>query len=380
MRVAVVCPGIGHIRRGFEAFAEDLFQHLRAQGRHDVALFKGGGETNSSEFVLWNIDRGSPVWRLFAGVVDPYIGEQVTFTLSLARHLKRDSFDIIHVSDCQVASLLAHLIRGQQNRPRIVYSNGGPYDPDDYRGFDFIQQVNPVEMERAVAQGVDPTKMMLVPYGVDTDRYRPSRGTRLRNDLGIPEDIFLLLTVGSHGGHKRLEFLIAAVERITAPLRLLIVGHPSREDATFREFAERRLGDRVSFASYPREEMPNVYGSANLYVHAALTEGFGLALLEAMACGLPVVHHHEAGMNWLVGDGGVALSMNDPAQLSVIIDSLAQDPARLSNLSGRARRRAESFSWRSLLPLYSEMYGRAIRTAPNQSRRQRTGVSQSRQS
>ena len=368
MRVAVVCPGIGHIRRGFEAFAEDLFQHLRAQGRHDVALFKGGGETNSSEFVLWNIDRGSPVWRLFAGVVDPYIGEQVTFTLSLARHLKRDSFDIIHVSDCQVASLLAHLIRGQQNRPRIVYSNGGPYDPDDYRGFDFIQQVNPVEMERAVAQGVDPTKMMLVPYGVDTNRYRPSRGTRLREALGIPDSSFLLLTVGSHGAHKRLDFLTRHMESFGTHVHLLVVGQPSLGDVTLKHLARRSGVRGVSFASYPHDVMPDVYGSADLYVHAALSEGFGLALLEAMACGLPVFHHPEAGMNWVVDDGGVEVDMTDGAALSERIRTLASDPALLKYLSGRARRRAEeTFSWGVVLSQYSVMYSRAKDTRPDSS-------------
>ena len=366
MKVAVVCPGLGHIRRGFEAFAEDLFQHLLAEGEHDVALFKGGGKKQSSEFALWNIGRGSPLWRLFAGIVDPYIGEQLTFALSLARRLKREPFDIVHVSDCQVASLLAHLIHGRRSRPRIVYSNGGPFPPDDYRRFDFIQQVSPVEMEPAIAYGIDPARMMLVPYAVDVGRFRPSGGTTLRSDLGIPEGSFLVLTVGPHGEHKRLDFLIREMASVRTNIHLLVVGRPSAQDASLKEMAHRTLGSNVSFASYPHEEMPGVYGSADLYVHAALREGFGLALLEAMACGLPTVHHDEAGMNWLVSDGGLAVDMTDGAALCETIRSLATDATLRKRLSGRARRRAdETFSWEVVLPQYSTMYGQAVRMQPN---------------
>ena len=137
----------------------------------------------------------------------------------------------------------------------------------------------------------------------------------MRSDSGIPEDAFLVLTVGAHGGHKRLDFLIREMASIWANFHLLVVGQPSPQDASLKEFARRTLGSSVSFATFPHEQMAGVYGSAHLYVHAALHEGLGLALLEAMACGLPSVHHDEAGMNSLVNDGGVAVDMTDGAAL-----------------------------------------------------------------
>ena len=366
MKVAIACPGLGRIRQGFETFAKDLFRHLLEESDHDVVLFKGGGKAASSEFVLWNIPRRSSLWRLSGRLLDPYIGEQLTFTLSLARRLKREAFDIVHVSDCQVASLLAHLIHGERRRPRILYSNGGPYPPDDFRRFDFIQQVNPVEMERATAYGINPARMMLVPYAVDVGRFRPSRGTTFRGDSGIPEEALLVLTVGPHGGHKRLDFLVRDMGGVRASVHLLVVGQPSPQDASLKEMARRALGSRVSFATFPHVEMPGVYASADLYVHAALFEGFGLALLEAMACGLPIVHHDDAGMNWLVNDGGVAVDMPNGAALSEAIRSLAADPDLLKQLSECARRRAEEmFSWDAVLPQYTSMYREAVRMPPN---------------
>jgi len=371
VRIAIACSGLDRSRRGFETFARDLFRHLQSEGTNDVVLFKGGGHTGASEFVLWNVPRGSPVWRLSDRFLDPYVGEQLTFALSLASRLKRENVDIVHLSDCQVASLLAHLIRGRRDRPRIVFSNGGPMSPADYRHFDFIQQVNPVELERAVSYGIDPSRMRLVPYGVDTERFRRSSGETLRSQLGIPEEAFLVLTVGAHGVHKRLDFLIRGMMNVGESVYLLIVGQSSPRDTAFlRELARRSLGGRVAFASYPYEDMPSVYSVADLYVHASLSEGFGLVFLEAMACGVPIVHHDEAGMNWIVNDAGISTDMTDREALTGTIRSLMADTALLRRLSRQARRRVEeTFSWDVVLPRYPTMYSAALRIPPNAGRR-----------
>lgn len=75
MKVAIACSGLGRLRRGFETFAEDLFRHLRSDGENDVVLFEGDGDTVDAEFVLRNIPRQSPLWRLSDWVLDPYVGE-----------------------------------------------------------------------------------------------------------------------------------------------------------------------------------------------------------------------------------------------------------------------------------------------------------------
>lgn len=365
MRIAIASPGVGRIRRGFEAFADDLFRHLTAQGAHEVVMFKGGGEAASSEVVLWNVPRASPVWRVPGWFVNPYIGEELTFALSLARRLKKESFDIVHMSDCQLASMVAHFTHGRAGRARILFSNGGPHPPGAYRRFDFVQQVNPVAMANALAYGIDPDRMMLVPYAVRVDGSRPVRDIAVRRELQIPDDAFLVLSVGTHGAHKRLDFLVRAIAEADIDVHLLIAGQPSPEDAELKRIAATSLGGRVSFASYPHGRMPRVYGAADLYAHAALGEGLGLALLEAMACGLPVLHHDEPGMNWLVDDGGVAVNMTDMRAFGEVVRSIVADPSLRHRLSQQARRRAEAFSWDALLPSYSIMYERAARVSPD---------------
>jgi len=292
----------------------------------------------------------------------------MTFGLSLARHLKRDRFDVVHISDGQLGASLLRLFPGGSRKFRIVFSNGGPLAPVHYGRFDYIQQVNPVELQRALADGIPPERMVLVPYGVATDRFTRNYGRAFRRRLGIPDDEPVFLSVGAHSAHKRLDFLIRCMATVKGNARLLVVGEESpSETPQLRALAKRFLGQRAVFATLPHETMPAVYAASDLYVHCSLHEGCSLALLEAMASGLPVIHHDEPAMNWIVGSGGVAVDMTRGEQLSQAVEVLLGDSHLRSGLSQEARRRAEEeFSWQVLLPRYLGMYREALRLPPNQ--------------
>ena len=118
--------------------------------------------------------------------------------------------------------------------------------PADYRGFDFIHQVNPVEMDRAISSGVDPKRMMLLPYGVDTAKFRPVANRTLQRRVGIPDESFLVLTVGAHAAHKRLDYLVREMAGAGEEVNLLVAGQfADRETKSLKELADRMLGGRV---------------------------------------------------------------------------------------------------------------------------------------
>ena len=361
MKVAIACSGLGRVKRGFETFAMDLYRSLERRGI-DVTLFKGGGPASGNEIPVWNISRTSRIWGVVP-FVDPYIGEQMSFALPLSRMLKREHFDIVQLSDGQLGSILVRLQPSESRGFRILYSNGGPLDPSDYERFDFIQQVNPVELNRALEHGYSAERMALVPYGISQDRFERNDGNDLRDELGIQGDVPVVLSVGAHVGHKRLEFLIQEMARLNTTFHLLIVGEESKSRTPFlRSLAADLLTDRVTFLDLPHDRIPSAYALADLYVHAALKEGFGLALLEAMAAGLPAIHHDEPGMNWLVGDAGLAVDMTRGGGLAETVKTVITDSAIKTGLGARARKRVESgFSWQVLLPRYLEMYAEAVR-------------------
>lgn len=363
LRVALACSGLGHVRRGFEVFTEDLFGHLADSVDLRVTLYRGAGPEDSGQVPLWNIPRESPIWRVAGGRIDPYIGEQITFAIDLARHLKRSDADIVYLSDGQVGSALLRLLPGDSRKFRLILSNGGPLSPIHCRQFDYIQQVNPVEFDRALAHGLGEDRMTLLPYGIDSSHFSPPKSEGIRNDLGIPVGKTVLLTVGAHGAHKRLEFLIRGAALVKEGIHFLVVGEEaSRSRSRLRILAKELLGEHVTFLSLPRSAMPSVYRAADVYIHGALREGCSLAILEAMAMSLPVVHHDEPGMNWVIGGGGPSVDMTDFDRFLEVLSVLLEDPSQRNRFGRRARVRVESeFSWPVLLPRYLEMFHDARR-------------------
>ncbi len=367
MKIAIACSGLGHIKRGFESFAEDLFRNLELEDEIEATLFKGGGVRAPKQIPLWNIPRSSLIWRVTEQQIDPYIGEQMTFALPLARCLKRSNFDLVHISDCQLGSILLRLFPGDSREFKIVFTNGGALTPPHYHRFDYVQQVNPVEMERALEQGLNESRMILLPHGVSMEDYGQLKQGVARRRLEIPQEVPLVLSVGAHEAAKHLDFLIQEMAVADARAHLLIAGEEtSSQTKRLRALASRLLGSRVSFGTFPHEFMPTVYAAADLCVIASRREGFGLTLIEAMASGIPVIHHDEPAMNWIAADGGVPVDMNRQHRLSKTLNALLENSSTRLKLAQRARQRAEeSFSWETLLPQYLKMYERALSLPPN---------------
>lgn len=363
LRIAVACSGLGHVQRGFEAFAQDLFSHLRSSGEVEVTVFKGGGTALPDEVPVWNIPRSSSLWGILKEWVDPYVAEQITFALMLVRRLKRERFDIVHISDGQAGAIIRRFSTGASQKYRILFTNGGPLSPEAYERFDYIQQVNPIEFDRALGDGLPPERMTLLPYGVSVSRFNCHKGKTVEPVPANPDGSPLVISVGAHGTHKRFDFLIKHMAEVEESFNLLIVGEESpSETPRLRALAHHLLGDKISFVTLPHKLMPAVYTSADLYVHTSLREGFGLTFLEAMASGLPIIHHDEPGMNWVVGDGGVAVDMTVGDSLSRTVNEVLRDSVMRSRLGRRARKRAEKrFSWGVLLPMYIRMYEEAVR-------------------
>ena len=151
--------------------------------------------------------------------------------------------------------------------------------------------------QTALGLGVSPERATVVGNGVDTDRFHPVERTEARRQLGLPASAQVLVTVGGlcerKGFHRVIEQLPQLCERFP-DLHYLIVGGASAEgDWTARlktMTAERGLEARVHFlGTLPPERLKGVLSAADVFVLATRNEGWANVILEAMACGLPVV-------------------------------------------------------------------------------------------
>ena len=150
--------------------------------------------------------------------------------------------------------------------------------------------------------GIDPKSVRVVPNGVDPSRFRPTDRGEARRRLGLPHDRTILLAVGNlteGKGHHRLVELLPGLLTQRSDLLLVVVGaDPTGRYGRWLETLtrERGLGDHVRLVgSRPHDEVPVWMAAADLFCLATRSEGWCNALLEALACGLPVVTTRVGG-------------------------------------------------------------------------------------
>ena len=363
MRVAIACSGLGNVKRGYETFAEDLFNRLK--GRVDVTLFKGGGRKGKKDIVLPNIKRDSFLLGSEKSRIKwekRYLIEQCTFSMPLAYNLFKDKHDILHFSDPQLGNNIFHLKKVWSKAPRLLFSNGGPLSPEHYKRFDFIQQLTLHYHEEALKAGISENKMTLLPYGIDTEFFNPSIKSSFREKHGIPEEAFLIISVGAiNKSHKRMHWVINEVARVKEKPFLIIIGEADSETPNVKNLGNDRLSKRIKFLKLGHNEMPNAYRAADLFVLASLIEGFGIVFLEAMASELPIIAHDHPNQRWILGDAGLFVDMEKENELASKIEHLMKNNIEAERIGKQGRKRAEnSFSWDVLIPKYVEMYKKVL--------------------
>jgi len=211
-----------------------------------------------------------------------------------------------------------------------------------------------VAMSRAMAReflsaGVAPERVVHLPHGVDTDRFRPaSRSERadVRARLGIPETNLVATFTGRLLRGKGLVPLIeafAVVAKEEPRLRLRIVGSGEGQTLSVEPELKELVGrlglpDRVCFTGRV-DDVADHLRASDLFVFPSEFEGLGISLVEAAACGLPAVGARTGGIVDVIEDGasGLLFEPGNATGLASALRSLAGDPARREAMGGRAR-------------------------------------------
>ncbi len=211
--------------------------------------------------------------------------------------------------------------------------------------------------------GLNATKIKVI-YGGVNPRFRPANPEvvrAVRAKYNLPDHF--ILYVGTVEPRKNLttllEAYIAVRERITQfPLSLVIVGKKGwLYTSFFHRLRELGLEKQVLLTGYvPDEDLPSIYSAADLFAFPSLYEGFGLPVLEAMACGTPVIASNRSSLPEVVGGAGILIDPLDVSGWVEAMERLLVDPEKRREMSEKGLQQAMKFSWEKAAAMTLEVY------------------------
>jgi glycosyltransferase involved in cell wall biosynthesis len=203
---------------------------------------------------------------------------------------------------------------------------------------------------------LDPSRITVIPNGVDTAAYQPDPGRRLdvRGRLGLSSDDLVALFVGSEWTGKGLRHALEAVA-LTPAWHLVVVGRG--DEARYRRLS-RQLGadSRVHFVGLTPDTAPH-YAMADAFVLPSAYETFSLVTYEAAASGLPILATRVSGVEDIVGDGLNGWFVEPSAgDISRRLEELGADAGLRRSMGRRSREAASAFGWERAVAAYVELY------------------------
>ncbi|MGE0058898.1 MAG: glycosyltransferase family 4 protein [Dehalococcoidia bacterium] len=180
-----------------------------------------------------------------------------------------------------------------------------------------------------------------------------------------------LLSLGTREPNKNRGAIIRALHFLVSggrDLQLAVVGGGGWRTETEQAAIEGLgLTRRIDYTGYvEQEDLPALYSAAGVFLFPSLHEGFGLAALEAMACGVPVVTSNTSSLPEVVGDAALMVNPQDPRALADAVARILDDPALAARLREDGPRRAAAFTWEACaektIAVYRELLGEATAT------------------
>ena len=345
LRLALVSSGLGYTVRGIEHWMLDLANHLPKD--IEAELWPGGPVQHPSRRVrrCASLNRNSHLLSPLSWDRRYYL-EQASQIPSILWNVRKFQPHILYSGDPGLCHLLHKLRRW--HRTRIVFMNGMRLTPRWIQCFDGVHLLAQgyLDQARSLLGTEKSDHFFAIPHFTNVVHFRPpSAEERLaaRSRLGLPASAFVVLTIGPVGtaSRKRLDHLAAEVAAADPGTRLIHAGADEDGATETYQAVNTALGERVRWlGKVDRTVLLHAMHASDVYSLGSLGEPFSIAILEALAAGLPVVHHSDPVMTWQCGQGGVPVSMTEVGAAAAAFRQLASNQNRRVALSTDARRLA----------------------------------------
>ena len=200
--------------------------------------------------------------------------------------------------------------------------------------------------------------------GVGLDAPETATTVRVKDGKTLTTDGPYLLGLGTVEPRKDLPTLVRAFASLAAelPHRLVLAGLAGwGAGALAAEVAASGVAERILLAGYvPEADKAALFTGADVFAYPSRYEGFGLPVLEAMACGTPAVTTTGGSLPEVAGDAAALVEPGDAGALAAAVAKLAADPAARRDAAGRGLARAATFTWERCADLTAAAYCRAL--------------------
>ncbi|KAB8330921.1 glycosyltransferase family 4 protein [Scytonema tolypothrichoides VB-61278] len=357
-RIVLVHPSTGvNWSGGSEIVAIELTRRLSSY--FEVELLSGAA-CGSFSHPIPCIPRSHAYHAVRHPLIAPLVGkfstpeivvEHLTSFFPCLLHLLRHPADLIFPHNDYGGLAMAACVRALTGTP-ILFTEHNSLNADGkclHRNLRFRPDHLVVldEATATFAHNLKPTQAVsVIPNGVNLEQFTPE-GTAI--NLGLPRPIALCVASLSRKNHKRVELAIQAVARLPHVSLCICGDGPDR--AYFQALGDQLLGSqRFAIRTFPHDQMPEVYRSADIFTLPSINEPFGLVYLEAMASGLPVVTTDDQMRRYLVGDSGILCDVTNLDSYTTAIKY-----ALSGDWSQRARQNAARFSWDAIALRYRDL-------------------------
>jgi glycosyltransferase involved in cell wall biosynthesis len=372
MHIAIDAHSVGTQLAGNETYAANLIEALA-----DI--------DQSNQYTLYvtrqsAVDRFANRWPNFQVKRTLPHAPLVRIPLTLSRELRRHPVDLLHVqytapplAPCPVIATIhdlsfEHLPETFKKRSwmqlRVTVRQTAR------RAAHIITISEHSKQDIANTYGIERDRITVTPLAAPANVTRLTDAARIRTvraKYGIARDY--ILSLGSLQPRKNLVRLIEAYSilrserRETSFPQLVIAGKRGWLDQeTIRAAEQNAFAGEIVFTGYVADEdLAAIYSGAVCFVYPSYFEGFGLPVVEAMQCGVPIVASNVTSLPEVVADAGLLVNPFDSRALAKAIASLVDDGDFRAELAAKGRDRARAFTWKKTAELTLEVYKLAFR-------------------
>ena len=289
------------------------------------------------------------------------------FTGSLRKLIRREKPDLLHIHGRpgDRAAVWAGLLEKQQ----MIYSRRTDAEPSlterylKLPRFSLIIALSQGIRKPMLDVGVPAERIVCVPCAVDAARFKPGRPQHehFRAEFGLRGEgpvLAMVAQLSQSKGHGVLFGALPAVLAKNSAVRVLVFGRGPAKDALQRELNRRGLEQYVRFEGY-RPDLENILPHVDMLIHPAFEEGMGVSLLEAAACGVPIVASRVGGIPDIVQDrfNGYLVKPGDSINLARHILALLDDHEQLLQFGRTGREMMlDNFTVERMLTGYRDIY------------------------